>query len=198
MVDFRQHLVTELTKSQRECSAFKGRIGACGKIACVASIDAEYAVEPIGGFAGRRAIGHAEHGKKVAAFHVLSESVRRDASVNLPQIVAHADGHRGSIQRAAWRAVRDKRADCFVDNSSFNACVKSRIHTVLCLLAEPAVWSKLLRAPRQTWRYAEKYSRAYARIHPSALGGYTIEGPFNRRPSCIARALDRFFYWLGA
>ncbi|WP_310631493.1 hypothetical protein [Paraburkholderia sp.] len=35
-------------------------------------------------------------------------------------------------------------------------------------------------------------------IHPSALGGYTIEGPFNRRPSRIARALDRFFYWLGA
>ncbi|WP_043284373.1 hypothetical protein [Paraburkholderia oxyphila] len=35
-------------------------------------------------------------------------------------------------------------------------------------------------------------------IHRSALGGYTIEGPFNRRPSRIAHALERFFYWLGA
>ncbi|RQM46551.1 hypothetical protein EHZ19_18730 [Paraburkholderia bannensis] len=35
-------------------------------------------------------------------------------------------------------------------------------------------------------------------IHPSALGGYTIEGPLNRRPSRIARSLDHFFHWLGA
>ncbi|WP_042297859.1 hypothetical protein [Paraburkholderia bannensis] len=35
-------------------------------------------------------------------------------------------------------------------------------------------------------------------VHPAALGGFTIEGPFYRRPSRVARALDRFFYWLGA
>ncbi|WP_322029081.1 hypothetical protein [Paraburkholderia sp. J76] len=35
-------------------------------------------------------------------------------------------------------------------------------------------------------------------IHSSALGGYTIEGPFYRRQSRLVRALDRFFYWLGA
>jgi hypothetical protein len=35
-------------------------------------------------------------------------------------------------------------------------------------------------------------------VHPASLGGFTIEGPFYRRPSRLARALDRFFYWLGA
>ncbi len=34
-------------------------------------------------------------------------------------------------------------------------------------------------------------------IHPSALGGYTIEGPSYRR-SAWRRAFDRFFFWLGA
>ncbi len=38
------------------------------------------------------------------------------------------------------------------------------------------------------------------RIHPSSLGGFTLEGPYNRRDyrRAVARALDRFFYWLGA
>ncbi|WP_277396921.1 hypothetical protein [Burkholderia sp. Tr-20390] len=35
-------------------------------------------------------------------------------------------------------------------------------------------------------------------IHPSSLGGFTLEGPFYRRPSRIARAVDAFFHWLGA
>ncbi len=35
-------------------------------------------------------------------------------------------------------------------------------------------------------------------IHPASLGGFTIEGPFYRKPSRIARAAERFFYWLGA
>jgi hypothetical protein len=34
-------------------------------------------------------------------------------------------------------------------------------------------------------------------IHPSALGGYTIEGPSYRRTK-LRRAIDSFFYWLGA
>lgn len=37
-----------------------------------------------------------------------------------------------------------------------------------------------------------------SQIHPASLGGFTIEGPFYRRPSRVARALDRFFHWLGA
>ncbi|WP_186148351.1 hypothetical protein [Burkholderia gladioli] len=38
------------------------------------------------------------------------------------------------------------------------------------------------------------------RIHPSSLGGFTLEGPYHRSDyrRTIARALDRFFYWLGA
>ena len=36
-----------------------------------------------------------------------------------------------------------------------------------------------------------------SQIHPSALGGYTIDGPFFRR-SKLRHTLDRFFYWLGA
>ncbi|CAG9246221.1 hypothetical protein BDI4_190140 [Burkholderia diffusa] len=38
----------------------------------------------------------------------------------------------------------------------------------------------------------------HARIHPSSLGGFTLEGPYFRRGWRVARALDRFFYWLGA
>ncbi|WP_198361206.1 hypothetical protein [Burkholderia ubonensis] len=38
----------------------------------------------------------------------------------------------------------------------------------------------------------------HARIHPSSLGGFTLEGPYFRRRARIARALDAFFYWLGA
>lgn len=40
--------------------------------------------------------------------------------------------------------------------------------------------------------------KTVAPVHPASLGGFTIEGPFYRRPSRLARALDRFFYWLGA
>ncbi|WP_198389993.1 hypothetical protein [Burkholderia ubonensis] len=40
--------------------------------------------------------------------------------------------------------------------------------------------------------------RANTRIHPSSLGGFTMEGPYFRRGSLVAVALDRFFYWLGA
>jgi hypothetical protein len=39
--------------------------------------------------------------------------------------------------------------------------------------------------------------RTLARIHPSSLGGFTLEGPY-RRGRTLSRALDRFFYWLGA
>jgi hypothetical protein len=35
------------------------------------------------------------------------------------------------------------------------------------------------------------------RISPSALGGFTLEGPYRRR-STVRAALNRFFYWLGA
>ncbi|WP_279609652.1 hypothetical protein [Burkholderia gladioli] len=35
-------------------------------------------------------------------------------------------------------------------------------------------------------------------IHPSALGGYTLEGPYRARRSRLVSALDRFFHWLGA
>lgn len=35
-------------------------------------------------------------------------------------------------------------------------------------------------------------------IHPSSLGGFTLEGPYFRRRSRLARAVDRFFHWLGA
>ncbi len=37
-----------------------------------------------------------------------------------------------------------------------------------------------------------------ARIHASALGGFTMDGPYFRHRSHVANALDRFFYWLGA
>jgi hypothetical protein len=36
-----------------------------------------------------------------------------------------------------------------------------------------------------------------SQIHKSALGGYTIEGPSYRRTK-LRRAMDRFFFWLGA
>ncbi|MFY0584422.1 hypothetical protein ACOMWV_00135 [Burkholderia pseudomallei] len=35
-------------------------------------------------------------------------------------------------------------------------------------------------------------------IHPSSLGGFTVEGPYFRRRSRLARAVDRFFHWIGA
>ncbi|WP_279631224.1 hypothetical protein [Paraburkholderia dipogonis] len=34
-------------------------------------------------------------------------------------------------------------------------------------------------------------------IHPSALGGYTLEGPFYRRRSLVDR-INGFLHWLGA
>ncbi|WP_262984450.1 hypothetical protein [Trinickia symbiotica] len=34
-------------------------------------------------------------------------------------------------------------------------------------------------------------------IHPSALGGFTLDGPYFRR-SAMRDAINRFFYWLGA
>lgn len=34
-------------------------------------------------------------------------------------------------------------------------------------------------------------------IHPSALGGFTLDGPYFRR-SKVRNAINRFFYWLGA
>lgn len=34
-------------------------------------------------------------------------------------------------------------------------------------------------------------------IHPAALGGFTIEGPYLRR-SRVRDALNAFFHWLGA
>jgi hypothetical protein len=36
-----------------------------------------------------------------------------------------------------------------------------------------------------------------ARIHPSNLGGFTIEGPFYRRRSRVARLIGRVLHWLG-
>jgi hypothetical protein len=36
-----------------------------------------------------------------------------------------------------------------------------------------------------------------SQIHSTALGGYTIDGPYFRR-SALREALNRFFYWLGA
>ena len=35
------------------------------------------------------------------------------------------------------------------------------------------------------------------RIHPSALGGFTLEGPYRRRWRVRAE-IAAFFYWLGA
>ncbi|WP_282960519.1 hypothetical protein [Burkholderia ambifaria] len=35
-------------------------------------------------------------------------------------------------------------------------------------------------------------------IHPSALGGFTLDGPYYRRGSRVVRAVNAFFYWLGA
>ncbi|WP_317924757.1 hypothetical protein [Cupriavidus sp. TA19] len=37
-----------------------------------------------------------------------------------------------------------------------------------------------------------------ARIHRTALGGFTIDGPYHVRRSRMAVLADRFFYWLGA
>ncbi len=37
-----------------------------------------------------------------------------------------------------------------------------------------------------------------ARIHRTALGGFTIDGPYFRRPSRAAVLAGRFFHWLGA
>lgn len=34
-------------------------------------------------------------------------------------------------------------------------------------------------------------------IHPSALGGFTLDGPYFRR-SKVRDAFNRFFFWLGA
>ncbi|MEW6339617.1 MAG: hypothetical protein AB1704_02860 [Pseudomonadota bacterium] len=36
-----------------------------------------------------------------------------------------------------------------------------------------------------------------SQIHSTALGGYTIDGPYFRR-SALRDAINRFFYWLGA
>ncbi|WP_156954360.1 hypothetical protein [Paraburkholderia acidipaludis] len=191
-----QHIVTGLTDSQRVGGSKRGQNSA--DVAVRASVLTEDAIEAVGGFARDEAIGQAERGEKVAALNVLAQTVRGDGPVDLPQVVAYTNDHRRAINRATWRAAREKSANSFIVYSGFNAGVKGRVHTILCLIAEPRVWGRLLRSPRQTWRYAAKYSRATCRIHPSSLGGFTIEGPFNRRPSRIARALDRFFYWLGA
>lgn len=37
-----------------------------------------------------------------------------------------------------------------------------------------------------------------ARIHRTALGGFTIDGPYHVRRSRASVLLDRFFHWLGA
>lgn len=37
----------------------------------------------------------------------------------------------------------------------------------------------------------------HTQIHPSALGGYTLEGPFYRRRS-VVDAINSFLHWLGA
>lgn len=34
-------------------------------------------------------------------------------------------------------------------------------------------------------------------IHPTALGGYTLEGPYFRRRSMVDR-INAFLHWLGA
>lgn len=36
-----------------------------------------------------------------------------------------------------------------------------------------------------------------SQIHPNALGGFTLDGPYFRR-SKLREAINRFFYWLGA
>lgn len=36
------------------------------------------------------------------------------------------------------------------------------------------------------------------RVHRTALGGFTIDGPYYTRRSPLAVLADRFFYWLGA
>lgn len=40
--------------------------------------------------------------------------------------------------------------------------------------------------------------RRRAGIHRTALGGFTIDGPYFRRHSRAAALADRFFHWLGA
>lgn len=40
--------------------------------------------------------------------------------------------------------------------------------------------------------------KAPLQIHPTALGGFTLQGPYFRRRSRVARAVEAFFYWLGA
>ncbi|WP_293028419.1 hypothetical protein [Pandoraea sp.] len=34
------------------------------------------------------------------------------------------------------------------------------------------------------------------RVHPTGLGGYTIDGPYYRRRT-LRQTLTRFFHWLG-
>lgn len=40
-------------------------------------------------------------------------------------------------------------------------------------------------------------SNTQSQIHPSSLGGYTLEGPFYRRRSLVDR-INAFLHWLGA
>ncbi|EON15338.1 hypothetical protein [Pandoraea sp. SD6-2] len=66
------------------------------------------------------------------------------------------------------------------------------MHTLIGVVGEPQLWPMLAVAPSRTWHYASKYCRKGGNIHQTALGGYTIDGPYTKRRgvrALVARVL---------
>lgn len=159
-------------------------------------VRAVHGVESVDAFAGVKVIDKVDAREEIANLNKFEHAVSGDGSIDVPCVVFDADDHRPAIKVVGGNQRSEEVGNRVVAGERFLSGFKAGLHTSLSLVVEPKLWRMLARAPRQTWGYAYKYHRR-VRIHPSALGGFTLEGPYRRR-SRVRAVLNRFFYWLGA
>jgi hypothetical protein len=126
------------------------------------------------------------------------ERIDADCSVGFAGVVTNADLHAGVVAPLGDGDDAKPFDDLWVERRKAQPGYKAALHAAVLLAVNVKVWGMLARRPVTTYRYARKYTAwAATRIHPSALGGFTLEGPYRRR-SRVRAVLNRFFYWLGA
>lgn len=136
--------------------------------------------------------------EKLARGDVVDQIVASNAPVDIASVVSDADHHfRGSTAPRVGLLSVEPHGNLFVKVRRVVAANTLALQGFLLLMSFPLGRQMLVTQPRVGMGYTRKYLRKAA-AYPAALGGYTIDGPYTRRPRKMAERLDRFFHWLGA
>lgn len=154
------------------------------------------AVEAVEGFAGVEQVVKSEGFEKAADAGTLDRAINNDRSVNVPVVVADADAKRRAF-RARLALAREKGFDPAIGYRRREIRIKDRFQAAFLMVVYPSGWGMALRRPIAAYGSMLRWVMR-ASIHPTALGGFTIDGPYFRRRSRVGQFFDRFFHWLGA